>query len=54
MHIFDTVVSIPPSETSRQESISLFFINFITVEPLFFSLKRLISGGGPFFSFKYF
>ena len=50
MHILDIAVIIPPKETSCALSIKPLSINFNKVSPLFFSLKRLISGGGPFFS----
>ena len=50
MHIFETAVRIPPTDTSWHESINFLFINFNIVSPLFFSLNKLTSGGGPFFS----
>ena len=52
MHILEIATSIPPKEISWQETTSFSFINFKIDNPLFFSLKRLISGGGPFFSDK--
>jgi hypothetical protein len=49
IHISDNATSIPPDDISWTELTNLFEIRSWIVNPLFFSLNKLTSGGGPSF-----
>ena len=51
IHISDNATSIPPEDTSCTEFKNFFEIKSLIIKPLFFSLNRLTSGGGPSLKF---